>query len=57
MSAITELEPVDRLLALIVAILTVATLQVAVETHAFCSIFCIHRGSMTVETQICSSRS
>ena len=57
MSAIAELAPVDRLLVLAVAILTGATLLVAVEAHAFCSVFCIHAGSMTIETQICSGRS
>ncbi|MBB3133156.1 polyferredoxin [Rhizobium pisi] len=57
MSAVAELAPVDRLLVLAVAILTGATLLVAVEAHAFCSVFCIHAGSVTIETQICSGRS
>ncbi|CAN7438124.1 hypothetical protein HA464_01610 [Rhizobium leguminosarum bv. trifolii] len=57
MSAVVELAPVDRLLVLAVAILAGATLLVAVEAHAFCSVFCIHRGTMMIETQICSGRS
>jgi hypothetical protein len=57
MSAVAELAPVDRLLALVIAILAGATLLVAVEAHAFCSVFCIHADTMTIETQICSGRS
>ncbi|MBB4214042.1 hypothetical protein FHT79_001197 [Rhizobium sp. BK212] len=57
MSAIAELAPFDRFLALASAILTGATLLVAVEAHVFCSVFCIHAEAMTIETQICSGRS
>ncbi|MGZ2486381.1 hypothetical protein ACVITL_004966 [Rhizobium pisi] len=57
MSAVAELAPVDRLLVFAVAILTGATLLVAVEAHAFCPVLCIHAKSMTIETQICSGRS
>ncbi|WP_179867781.1 hypothetical protein [Rhizobium anhuiense] len=57
MSGIAELAPVDRFLALASAILTGATLLVAVEAHVFCSVFCIHAEAMTIETQICSGRS
>ncbi|MDV4157697.1 hypothetical protein ACEQ6A_29030 [Rhizobium brockwellii] len=57
MSAVAKLAPVDRLLVLGVAVLAAATLLAAVEAHAFCSVFCIHRGTMMIETQICSGRS
>jgi len=57
MSAIAELAPVDRFLALAIVMLAGATLLVAVEAHAFCSVFCIHAEAMTIETQICSGRS
>ncbi|MBY5395259.1 MULTISPECIES: hypothetical protein [Rhizobium] len=57
MSAVAEFAPVDRLLVLAVAILAGATLLVAVEAHAFCSLFCIHADQMMIETQICSGRS
>lgn len=56
MSAVAEFSLVDRLLFLAVAILAGAILLVAVEAHAFCSLFCIHAEQM-VETQICSGRS
>ncbi|MBY5768723.1 hypothetical protein V7796_11460 [Rhizobium laguerreae] len=57
MSAVAEFSPVDRFLVLAVAILAGATLLVAVEAHAFCSLFCIHADQMMIETQICSGRS
>ncbi|MGR9497675.1 hypothetical protein [Rhizobium leguminosarum] len=57
MSAVAEFAPVDRLLVLAVAILAGATLLVAVEAHAFCSVFCIHANQMMIEMQICSGRS
>ncbi|MGR9435918.1 hypothetical protein ACU8V1_12890 [Rhizobium leguminosarum] len=57
MSAVAEFAPVDRLLVLTVAILAGATLLVAVEAHAFCSVFCIHANQMMIDTQICSGRS
>ncbi|MGO7042577.1 hypothetical protein ACCS60_30020 [Rhizobium acaciae] len=57
MSAVVELAPVDRLLVLAVAILAGATVLVAVEAHAFCSLVCIHADQMMIETQICSGRS
>ena len=57
MSAVAECAPVDRLLVLAVAILAGATLLVAVEAHAFCSVFCIHANQMMIDTQICSGRS
>ncbi|WP_165505304.1 hypothetical protein [Rhizobium leguminosarum] len=57
MSAVAQLAPVDRLLVLAVAILTCATLLVAVEAHAFCLVFCIHADQMMIDTQICSGRS
>ncbi|MGR9136545.1 hypothetical protein ACU8MT_04795 [Rhizobium leguminosarum] len=57
MSAVVEFAHVDRLLVLAVAILTCATLLVAVEAHAFCSLFCIHADQMVIDTQICSGRS
>ena len=57
MSAIAELAPVDRFLALAIVMLAGATLLVAVEAHAFCSVFCIHAEAMMTEMQICSGRS
>ncbi|MBA1347728.1 hypothetical protein [Rhizobium sp. WYCCWR 11146] len=57
MTAVAEFAPVDRLLVLAVAILASATLLVALEAHAFCSMFCIHADQMMIETQICSGRS
>ncbi|WP_168332093.1 hypothetical protein [Rhizobium leguminosarum] len=57
MSAVAEFAPVDRLLVLAVAILAGATLLVAVEAHAFRSVFCIHPNLMMIDTQICSGRS
>ncbi|MBY5457817.1 hypothetical protein ACOJBM_11225 [Rhizobium beringeri] len=57
MSAIAEFAPVDRLLVLAVAMLAGATLLVAFEAHAFCSVFCIHADQMMIDTQICSGRS
>ncbi|MGO6850722.1 MULTISPECIES: hypothetical protein [Rhizobium] len=57
MSAIAEFPPVDRLLVLAVAMLAGATLLVAFEAHAFCSVFCIHADQMMIDTQICSGRS
>ncbi|NNU64634.1 MULTISPECIES: hypothetical protein [unclassified Rhizobium] len=57
MSAVAEFAPVDRLLVLTVAILAGATVLVAVEAHAFCSVFCIHADQMMIEAQICSGRS
>ena len=33
--------------------LTIATILMAAEAHAFCSVFCIHR-DRTLETDICS---
>jgi len=56
MSAIAELAPGNRLLALAVAILTAATLVVAAEAHVFCAVFCIH-GAPMIETEICSGQS
>lgn len=56
MTIMAQWNPVDRLLALSMVILTVATLAVAAEAHAFCSIFCIH-GDRMIETQICSGQS
>ncbi|AUW43243.1 hypothetical protein [Rhizobium leguminosarum] len=57
MSAVAEFAPLDRLLVLAVAILAGATVLVAVEAHAFCSVFCIHANQMMIDTQICSGRS
>lgn len=56
MTALQHLNRGDRLLAFAFAALTAATLVVAAEAHAFCSIFCIH-GDRTVEMEICAGRS
>jgi len=56
MTSALRLNPVDRLLALTLALLTVATFAVAAHAHAFCSIYCIH-GDRMIETQICAGQS
>lgn len=56
MTALQHFNPADRLLAFAFAALTAATLVVAAEAHAFCSIFCIH-GDRAVEAEICAGRS
>lgn len=56
MTSLAQWNPIDRLLALSIAVLMVATLALATETHTFCSIFCIH-GDRMIETQICSGQS
>jgi len=45
----------DRLATGILGALAAATIVVAAETHAFCSIFCIH-GERMIEQNICTSR-
>ncbi|MBB3396432.1 MULTISPECIES: hypothetical protein [unclassified Rhizobium] len=55
MSALAQFAPSDRMLALMVAIFTVATLLIATEAHAFCSLACMHADHMA-GIEICSSR-
>ncbi|MBW9051415.1 hypothetical protein [Rhizobium mesosinicum] len=54
----TRLQPltlVDRMSLITLMVLTTATILMAAEAHAFCSVFCIH-GDRTPETDICSGR-
>jgi hypothetical protein len=55
MSALKTLPATDRLLVMTLAALTVATILLAAEAHAFCNLFCIH-GTPMVETEICAGR-
>ncbi|MBM7048401.1 hypothetical protein [Rhizobium lusitanum] len=55
MTALRTFRPTDRVLACLLAVLTAATVLMATEAHAFCSIFCIH-GDRMIETEICASR-
>ncbi|MFY8102006.1 MAG: hypothetical protein ACOVOA_18830 [Allorhizobium sp.] len=45
----------DRLLGMTLAALTVATILLAAEAHAFCNLFCIH-GMPAIEAEICAGR-
>ncbi|SMC72354.1 hypothetical protein [Rhizobium sp. RU36D] len=45
----------DRWLFASLIALTVATILLAAEAHAFCNLFCIH-GMPMIETEICSGR-
>ena len=54
MSALAQFASSDRMPALMVAILTVATLVMATEAHSFCSLFCMHVDHMA-GIEICSS--
>jgi len=54
----TRLQPltlVDRMSLITLMALTIATILVAAEAHAFCSVFCIH-GDRTPEMDICVGR-
>lgn len=53
MTALMTLPKTDRLLGITLAALTVATILLAAEAHAFCNLFCIH-GTPMVETEICA---
>jgi hypothetical protein len=55
MNALMTLPTTDRLLGITLAALTVATILLAAEAHAFCNLFCIH-GTPMVETEICAGR-
>ncbi|MFT2214194.1 hypothetical protein ACLJYM_20130 [Rhizobium giardinii] len=55
MNALQILRPTDRFLAVVLAVVTAATLLLATEAHAFCSLFCIH-GDRMIETEICAGR-
>jgi len=55
MTVLTHLAPTDKMLALMIPFLLIATLALATEAHAFCSIFCMH-GDPMIETEICSGR-
>jgi hypothetical protein len=47
--------PSDHALGLAFVILAMLTLFVASESHAFCSLFCLH-GEPMVNTEICATR-
>lgn len=55
MTALMTLPKTDRLLGITLAALTVATILLAAEAHAFCNLFCIH-GTPMVESEICADR-
>ncbi|MES5100974.1 hypothetical protein ABUK73_22345 [Agrobacterium sp. BA1120] len=55
MTALDTLRPTDRLLVATLAALTAATILLAAEAHAFCSVFCIH-GMPVIESEICAGR-
>jgi hypothetical protein len=55
MTALSTFRPTDRLLTAVLVALTVSTLLLAGEAHAFCTLFCIH-GMPVVDTEICASR-
>ncbi|WP_175552024.1 hypothetical protein [Pararhizobium antarcticum] len=46
----------DQLLLLTLAVLTVASLAVAADTHRLCSLFCIHGDQMSF-SDICTTLS
>lgn len=56
MIATSQFAPADRLLLVTLAFLVTATLVVGIQTHALCSIFCVHGDSMAA-SDICSGRS
>jgi hypothetical protein len=54
----TRLQPltlVDRMSLITLMALTIATILMAAEAHAFCSVFCIN-GDRMPEMDICSGR-
>jgi len=55
MKRLQPLTLVDRMSLITLMALTIATILMAAEAHAFCSVFCIHGGRMP-EMDICSSR-
>ncbi|MCZ8177615.1 MAG: hypothetical protein O9309_01200 [Rhizobium sp.] len=55
MTALRTLSATDRLLGITLAALTVATILLAAEAHAFCNLFCIH-GMPAIEAEICAGR-
>ncbi|WP_188112686.1 hypothetical protein [Rhizobium tropici] len=56
MTSTFQFAPSDRLLPLAAAFLLVATLAAGIQTHAFCSIFCVH-GDHMIASEICAHRS
>ncbi|WP_202902564.1 hypothetical protein [Rhizobium mesoamericanum] len=56
MTAHASIRTSDGVSILSLTLLAVITLLVAAESHAFCSIFCIH-GGLIDHADICSGRS
>lgn len=56
MNTSSQFTPSDRLLLLTLSLLLITTLAVGIQTHAFCSIFCVH-GDRMAASDICSGRS
>jgi hypothetical protein len=55
MTLIRTLPASDRLLGATLVALTAATLVLAAEAHAFCTLFCIH-GTPMIQTEICTGQ-
>ena len=55
MTMVRTLPASDRLLGAMLVALTAATLLLAAEAHAFCTLFCIH-GTPIIEAEICAGR-